>query len=275
MKLKDEVILVTGGGAGLGRAIVDRYVAEGARVAVLDKSPAGLEALKERHGDSIVGIEGDVRLLDSHHEAVARCVEKFGKLDCLVGNAGVWDYLTQLVDIPDDVISEAFEEMFEVNVKGYILAAKAALPALYQSKGSAIFTVSNAGFYPGGGGVLYTAGKHAVIGLIKQLAHEWGPRIRVNGIAVGGILGSDLRGLKSLDLQDKSISTFPLDEMLKSVLPTGQAATAEDYAGAYVFFATRGDTVPLTGSVLNCDGGMGVRGLFEASLGAQLDKHFG
>jgi NAD(P)-dependent dehydrogenase (short-subunit alcohol dehydrogenase family) len=206
---------------------------------------------------------------------VARCVEKFGKLDCLVGNAGVWDYLTQLVDIPDDIISEAFEEMFDVNVKGYILAAKAALPALYQSKGSAIFTVSNAGFYPGGGGVLYTAGKHAVIGLIKQLAHEWGPRIRVNGIAPGGILGSDLRGLKSLDLQDKSISSFPLDDMLKSVLPTGRAATAEEYAGAYVFFATRGDTVPLTGSVLNCDGGMGVRGLFESSLGTQLDKHFG
>ncbi|MHC5168891.1 cis-2,3-dihydrobiphenyl-2,3-diol dehydrogenase [Acinetobacter johnsonii] len=275
MKLKDEVILVTGGGSGLGRAIVDRYVAEGARVAVLDKSPAGLEALKERHGDSIVGIEGDVRLLDSHREAVARCVEKFGKLDCLVGNAGVWDYLTQLVDIPDDIISEVFEEMFDVNVKGYILAAKAALPALYQSKGSAIFTVSNAGFYTGGGGVLYTAGKHAVIGLIKQLAHEWGPRIRVNGIAPGGILGSDLRGLKSLDLQDKSISSFPLDDMLKSVLPTGRAATAEEYAGAYVFFATRGDTVPLTGSVLNCDGGMGVRGLFESSLGTQLDKHFG
>ncbi|HDR9486441.1 TPA: cis-2,3-dihydrobiphenyl-2,3-diol dehydrogenase [Burkholderia aenigmatica] len=275
MKLNGEVALVTGGGAGLGRAIVDRYVAEGARVAVLDKSAAGLEELRKRHGDAIVGVEGDVRSLDSHREAVARCVETFGKLDCLVGNAGVWDYLTQLVDIPDDLISEAFEEMFAVNVKGYILAAKAALPALYRSKGSAIFTVSNAGFYPGGGGVLYTAGKHAVIGLIKQLAHEWGPRIRVNGIAPGGILGSDLRGLKTLDLQDKSISTFPLDDMLKSVLPTGQAATAEEYAGAYVFFATRGDIVPLTGSVLNCDGGMGVRGLFDASLGACLDKHFG
>ena len=104
---------------------MDRYVAEGARVAVLDKSAAGLEALRKLHGDAIVGVEGDVRSLDSHREAVARCVEAFGKLDCLVGNAGVWDYLTQLVDIPDDLISEAFEEMFEVNVKGYILAAKA------------------------------------------------------------------------------------------------------------------------------------------------------
>nr|ABS81344.1 cis-chlorobenzene dihydrodiol dehydrogenase [Pandoraea pnomenusa] len=274
MRLKGEVALVTGGGAGLGKAIVDRYSAEGARVAVLDKSAKGLEDLTKLYGDAVVGVEGDVRSLDSHREAVARCVDAFGKLDCLVGNAGVWDYPTQLVDLPDDRITEAFEEMFAVNVKGYILAAKAALPALYKSQGSAIFTVSNAGFYPGGGGVLYTAGKHAVIGLIKQLAHEWGPRIRVNGIAPGGILGSDIRGLKTLDLQDKSISTFPLDDMLKSVLPTGRAATADEYAGAYVFFATRADTVPLTGSVLNFDGGMGVRGLFEASLGAQLDKHF-
>ncbi|HEY9545486.1 MAG TPA: cis-2,3-dihydrobiphenyl-2,3-diol dehydrogenase [Solimonas sp.] len=274
MKLKGEVALVTGGGAGLGRAIVDRYVAEGARVAVLDKSAAGLEEIRKRHGDAVVGIEGDVRSLDSHREAVARCVETFGKLDCLIGNAGVWDYSTQLADIPDNGISEAFDEMFAIIVKGYILAAKAALPALYKSKGSAIFTVSNAGFYPGGGGVLYTAGKHAVIGLVKQLAHEWGPRIRVNGIAPGGILGSDIRGLKTLGLQDQTIATMPLADMLGPVLPTGRVATAEEYAGAYVFFATRADTVPLTGSVLNIDGGMGVRGLFEASLGAQLDKHF-
>lgn len=274
MKLKGEVALITGGGAGLGRAIVDRYIAEGARVAVLDKSAVGLEELRKRYGDALVGIEGDVRFLDSHREAVARCVEAFGKLDCLVGNAGIWDYLTQLVDIPDERIAEAFEEMFAVNVKGYVLAAKAAVPALYKSKGSAIFTVSNAGFYAGGGGVLYTAGKHAVIGLIKQLAHEWGPHIRVNGIAPGGILGSDLRGLKTLDLQNQSIATMPLADMLKPVLPTGRVATAEEYAGAYVFFATRADTVPLTGSVLNFDGGMGVRGLFEPSLGATLDKHF-
>src|SRR3546814_20981854 len=93
--------------------------------------------------------------------------------------------------------------------------------------------LSNAGFYPGGGGVLYTAGKHAVIGLVKQLAHEWGPRIRVNGIAPGGILGSDIRGLKTLGLQDKTIATMPLADMLGPVLPTGRVATAEEYAGAY------------------------------------------
>lgn len=274
MKLKGEVALITGGSAGLGRAIVDRYIAEGARVAVLDKSASGLEELRNRHGDALIGIEGDVRFLDSHQEAVARCTEAFGKLDCLVGNAGVWDFSTQLVDIPADRLEEAFDEMFAVNVKGYVLAAKAALPALYKSRGSAIFTASSAAFYAGGGGVLYTASKNAVIGLVKQLAYEWGPHVRVNGIAPGGVLGTDLRGPETLNLQDTSLKEVPLADALGAVLPAGCVASAEEYAGAYVFFATRGDTVSLTGSVLNYDGGMGVRGLFGANLGAQLDKHF-
>lgn len=274
MKLKGEVALITGGSAGLGRAIVDRYIAEGARVAVLDKSASGLEELRSRHGDALIGIEGDVRLLASHQEAVARCTEAFGKLDCLVGNAGVWDFSTQLVDIPADRLEEAFDEMFAVNVKGYVLAAKAALPALYKSKGSAIFTASSAAFYAGGGGVLYTASKNAVIGLVKQLAHEWGPHVRVNGIAPGGVLGTDLRGPKTLDLQDTSIKTVPLADALGPALPAGCVASADEYSGAYVFFATREDNVSLTGSVLNYDGGMGARGLFSANLGAQLDKHF-
>ncbi|MDD4937111.1 MAG: cis-2,3-dihydrobiphenyl-2,3-diol dehydrogenase [Acidiphilium sp.] len=274
MRLKGEVALVTGGGSGLGRAIVDRYVAEGARVAVLDRSSAGLAKLKETHGDAVVGVEGDVRFLDSHKQAVARCIEAFGKLDCLVGNAGVWDYITPLVDIPDDQIGDAFDEMFAINVKGYLLAAKAALPALYKSKGRVIFTASNAAFYTSGGGALYTASKHAVVGLIKQLAYEWGPHVRVNGIAPGGIIGTDLRGLKALNLQDRSIATISLKDMLEQVLPAGQVATAEEYTGAYVFFATRAETVPLTGSILDFNGGWGVRGLIDVNLGAELDKRF-
>ena len=274
MRLKGEVALVTGGCAGLGRAIVDRFVSEGARVAVLDRSSAGLTGLHDAHGDAVVGIQGDVRFLDSHREAAAKCVEQFGKLDCLIPNAGVWDYSQALVDIPEERIEEAFDEMFSINVKGYLLAVKASLSALYDSRGSVIFTVSNAGFYPAGGGALYTGAKHAVVGITKQLAFELGPYIRVNGIAPGGLGGTDLRGLKSLDLQDTSISTIPLADMLAKVLPTERMATATESAGAYVFFATRADTVPLTGSVLNYDGGMGVRGFTEANRGALLDEHF-
>lgn len=80
--------------------------------------------------------------------------------------------------------------------------------------------------------MLYTAGKHAVVGMIKQLAYEWGPHIRVNGIAPGGgILGNKLKGPEALNLQDRYNSTIPLDEMLGKVLSTGRVATAEEYAG--------------------------------------------
>lgn len=274
MKLSGEVALVTGGAAGLGRAIVDRFVAEGMKVAVLDRSAPRLKALIATHGDAVIGVEGCVRALSSHQRAAQACLERFGKIDCLVANAGIWDYSTPLVDIPDDRIDEAFDEMFHINVKGYMLAVKACLPALVASKGSVVLTASNAGFYPAGGGPLYTATKHAVVGLVRQLAYELGPFVRVNGVAPGGIGGSDLRGPASLDLQDRSISTLPLEDMLAKILPTGRMATAEEYAGAYVFFATRGDTVAATGAILNCDGGMGVRGLFDVNGGAGLAERF-
>src|SRR5438876_1215736 len=111
MQLTNEVALVTGGGSGLGRAIVDRFVAEGARVAVLDKSAARLQELKAAHGAKVLGIEGDVRVLADHQKAARECVAAFGKIDCLIPNAGIWDYSMPLVDIPDDKIDAAFDEV--------------------------------------------------------------------------------------------------------------------------------------------------------------------
>ncbi|MFZ2295936.1 MAG: 3-(cis-5,6-dihydroxycyclohexa-1,3-dien-1-yl)propanoate dehydrogenase, partial [Polaromonas sp.] len=92
---------------------------------------------------------------------------------------------------------------------------------------------------------------------------------RVNGVAPGGI-NTDLRGPSSLGMSDQSISALPLGELLASVLPIGRMPAIEEYTGAYVFFATRGDSVPATGALLNYDGGMGVRGLFSAVGGKDL-----
>ena len=96
-----------------------------------------------------------------------------------------------LVDMPGNALSTAFDELFDVNVKGYILVAKAALRELVRTNGRIVFTVSNAGFDPGGGGVLYSASKWAVRGLITQLAYKTGATSRVNGVAPGP-LASDL-----------------------------------------------------------------------------------
>lgn len=127
-------------------------MAEGAKVAVLDKSAERLRQMESDHGDKVVGIVGDVRSLQDQKQAADRCVAKFGKIDTLIPNAGIWDYNMSLVDLPEDRIDAAFDEVFHINVKGYIHAVKACLPALVASRGSVICTISNAGFYPNGGG---------------------------------------------------------------------------------------------------------------------------
>src|SRR5690606_1850994 len=149
--LSGEVALVTGGASGLGRAIVDRLVVEGARVVVIDKSRNWLNEIERRFGDTVAAIVGYVTSLADNKAAVALAVERFGKLDCAIGNAGIWDYSVTLDDTPDEQIESAFDELIGVNVKGYVLLAKAALPALVRSSGSLVYTVSNAGFDPAGG----------------------------------------------------------------------------------------------------------------------------
>lgn len=275
MKLQGEVALLTGGAAGLGRAIVDRFIQEGAKIAVLDKSADRLAELGTQYGDAFLGMAGDVRSYADNKAITKACVDRFGKIDCLIPNAGIWDYGTSLVDLPEEHIDEAFDEMFHVNVKGYMLAAKACLSELVKSRGAIVFTASNAAFYPDGGGPLYTATKHAVLGLMRQLAFELAPYVRVNTVAPGGIGSSDLRGPKALNLDTTSITSVPLADILKDVLPLGKMADASEYAGAYVFFATRSDCAPATGAALNFDGGMGVRGIFKSSGGHDLPEKLG
>ena len=272
-RLPDQAILVSGGASGLGRAIVDRFVEEGARVAVLDRSAERLETLVRDHGGAVVGHVGDVRSLADNKAAVALCVDAFGKLDCAVGNAGLWDYSTALVDLPEDRIDAAFDEIFQVNVKGYLLLAKAAAPSLVRSEGSLIFTLSNASFYPSGGGPLYTATKHAVVGLVRQLAYELAPSVRVNGVAPGGI-NTDLRGLAALGMAERSIASLEMEASAHLYVPIGRLPTPQEYAGAYVMFASRTDGAPATGAVLNHDGGLGVRGFGRTSGGEQLKARF-
>lgn len=272
--LTGEVALVTGGASGLGRAIVARFVEEGARVAVVDRSADRLRELRDEFGAAVATHAGDVRSLADNKAAVALAVERFGKLDCAIGNAGIWDYSVTLDDMPEEQIDGAFDELFGVNVKGYLLLAKAALPALVRSKGSLVYTVSNAGFDPAGGGVLYTASKHAVVGVIRQLAFEFAPTVRVNGVAPGPI-DTDLRGPAALGLSDKAISSVDLPRVAAPVVPLARVPATAEYAGSYVYFASRRDSAPATGGVLICETGIGVRGIGIVSAGTGLASKYG
>lgn len=272
--LDGEVVLISGGASGLGRAIVERFLEEGARLTVVDQSAQRLRELAAEHPDRIEGVVGDVRSIADNRRAVDACLARFGKVDCAIGNAGIWDYSTTLDDLPADDIDAAFDELFHVNVKGYLHLAKAALPALVRSSGAIIFTVSNAGFDPGGGGPLYTASKHAVVGLIRQLAFECAPAVRVNGVAPGPI-DTDLRGPRALGLANTSIASIDLPGTAGRAMPIGFVPAAADYAGGYVFLASRRDSRPATGGVVKLDAGIAIRGIGRASAGGGLREKYG
>ena len=253
--LEDQVALVTGGGSGIGRAIVARFIEEGARIGVLERVAARAEELRGAFGDKVIGIPGDVAQLADNKRAVAETVRAFGRLDVFVGNAGVFDVYASIADMPEEQLSRAYDELFGVNVKGVIYGARAALPELGKTSGSMVFTASVAGLNSGGGGALYTASKHAVVGLIRELAVELAPSIRVNGVAPGGTM-TDLRGLQSLGNDDRSQFAAPgMADRLSAGNPLHMALEPADLAGAYLFLSSRRDARGITGTIVTVDAG--------------------
>jgi NAD(P)-dependent dehydrogenase (short-subunit alcohol dehydrogenase family) len=271
--LEGQSAVVTGGASGLGLAIVERFLAEGAHVTVLDRNAAALERLTARLGSAVETVAGDVRSLADNRRVVDAAVARFGKLDTLIANAGIWDFNVPLVDLPDDRIDAAFDEIFGILVKGYLLGAKAAIPALVRARGSMVFTLSNAAFYPGGGGPLYTAAKHAVVGLVRELAYELAPHVRVNGVAPG-LIPSDLRGAQALGQDQRSVAEmFPAPGSPFSA-PLARVPHSNEYAASYVLLASAKDAATITGVVINADSGLGVRGLRGPRGGDELSTRF-
>lgn len=262
-RLEGQSVYLTGGASGLGLAIVRRFVAEGARCVVLDRSappPDAAEAL----GEVVLFIEGDVRDAAAHERAVAAALAQFGRLDCFVGNAGIWDFNRSLRSMDAATLESGFRELFDVNVLGYLLGAQASADALVDSGGSMIFTLSNAATMSNGGGVLYTAAKHAGLGVVRQLAYELAPRVRVNAVAPGAIL-TGLSGPASLGLDSQTIRSLGFETVADRIVPLGRIPEIEEYVPAYVFLAARDENVPATGMVLRYDGGLSVRGFLSAN----------
>ena len=232
--LEDQVALVTGGGSGIGLGIVKRFVAEGAKVMVLERMPERVKELESEFDGSVKAVQGDVTRLADNQRAVSEAVSAFGKLDIFIANAGVFDRFRRLDEIDDEILESAFDELFAVNVKGCFLGAKAALAELIKTQGSMTFTASGAGLHSLGGGTIYTASKHAVVGLVRQLAVESAPQVRVNAVAPGGVM-TDLRGLEAMDQAGESQFAQPgFDQRLSNNNPMERAMLPEDLAGAYV-----------------------------------------
>ena len=247
--------LVVGAGSGIGRAVVDAFLEEGARVAVLELSPEKCAGL-ERALPDVVVTAGDATTRDANERAVAAAVSTFGGLDVLVGCVGVFDFYRGLDDLDAELIDAAFDEVFAVNVRSVLLSVKAALPALRASgHGSVVLTESCSAYRPGRGGVLYVASKFAVRGLVTALAAELAPSVRVNGVAPGGTLGTDLRGPAALGLAGRPLGDEPdRATALAARSPLGIALSAEDMAWSYVFLASERSR-GITGTAGHPDGG--------------------
>jgi NAD(P)-dependent dehydrogenase (short-subunit alcohol dehydrogenase family) len=250
--------LVVGAGSGIGRSVVDAFLDEGAQVAALELAVDKCDALRADHPEVPV-VAGDAVTRAANDEAVALAVETFGGLDVLVCCVGVFDYYRGLGDLDADALDAVFDEIFAVNVKSHLHAVKAALPELTRQRGSIVLTESTSAYFPGRGGVLYVATKFAVRGIVTALAHEFAPDVRVNAVAPGGTMNTDLRGLRTLGMDTKPLGNAPgraADLMART--PLEVALTGADHAGGYVFLASdraRG----ITGDVVHSDGGIGVK----------------
>ena len=250
--------LVVGAGSGIGRAVLEAFRSEGAQVAALELDEAKAGRLAAELPGCVVS-QGDATALADSRAAVRAVTDAFGGLDVLVNCVGIFDFYRGLADIDDDQLDAAFDEVFTVNVKSQLVSVRAALPELRRAGGSVVLTVSTSGFYPGRGGVLYVASKFAVRGCVIALAHELAPDVRVNGVAPGGTLGTELTGPRSLGQADSVLGAAPgREEDLRRRTPLQVALTGEDHAGSYVFLASdrsRG----ITGTVVHPDGGVGVK----------------
>ena len=199
MTLTGKRALVVGAGSGIGRAVHDAFIAGGAAVAVLERDPDKSASLRSAHPDTIV-VTGDATSPDDNAAAVAAALDAHGGLDVLVNCVGIFDFYRGIRDLGRDELLAAFDELFRVNVASQLLggAGRARpvdrVPRLHRAD------VLDVGLLPGRGGVLYVASKFAVRGLVVALAHELAPDVRVNGVAPGGTMGTDLRGPTALGL---------------------------------------------------------------------------
>ncbi len=278
-QLDGQVALVTGGGSGIGRAVVDRYLEEGAQVAVVDIVEDRLAEIREQAPGQAIGIKADVTRMEDNERAVAETVEAFGKLDVFVANAGLGDAFRELVDIPPSDLEKTYREIFDLNVMAVIMGARAAIVELVKTNGVFIITLSNSSFYPDGGGVMYIGSKHGALGVMRQLAHEFAPHVRVNAVAPGATR-TDIRMPASFGLDENGqrirTHTHPdnKDEAVERVVPLALHADPQDHAGAYVLLASRRDGRAMTGSCVETDAGLGIRGLRRVRGGDDLPERF-
>lgn len=244
-KLESKIAVVTGGSTGIGFAIAERFIKEGATVYITGRRTAELEAAARKLGPGAKPIQGDVSELDDLNRLYAAVLSEQGRLDVLVANAGVISS-----DPIRDVTEEHFDRMFDINVKGTYFTMQKALP-LMRDGGSIILVsscLSTKGF-PGHS--VYNATKAAVRSLVRTAAAELlSNEIRVNTLSPGPVDTPIIEGQVG--------SPEAAEEFRKQaagVVPLGRIGRPEELAAAALFLASDESSFS-TGTDLVVDGGM-------------------
>lgn len=245
MRLQGKVAIVTGGGSGFGAEIARTFAREGARVVVADLVAAAAAEVASGIGDAASPCTADVTRDADTAAMVGHALERFGRLDVLVNNAG-----TTHVNMPLTEVDEAdFDRVYAVNVKALYWAARHAVPVFRRGGGGVIInTASTAGLRPRPGLCWYNGSKGAAVLITKSMAVELAPdRIRVNALCpVAGetpLLASFMGG-----------DTPELRARFKATVPLGRLSTPKDVADAALFLASD-EAAFLTGVCLEVDGG--------------------
>ena len=248
VKLKKKVVLITGGSRGIGKAVAELFMKEGAQVVITSKNQKQLQQTAKEMGNSFF-VVGDVRNENDVKNVIDKTIKKFGRIDILVNNVGVLPKMKPL----DKITEKEWNEIIDVNLNSHFRFTKYVIPFMKKNGGSIINISSDAGlkafenFYADA----YVAAKAAIILLTKSWALEYAKNnIRVNCVCAA-VVDTDM--IRNLWLNTKEKRKITAAEH-----PLGRIGTGEDVAKAVLYFASD-DSSWTTGAILPVDGGVSIK----------------
>lgn len=245
MKLKDKVCIITGATSGMGKSIAETFAEEGAKLVLSGRDPQRGEALADQLKNSIF-ISGDISQAANNEELVKAALTNFGKLDILSLNAGTLG-LGNVIDLP----ISTWHNTLDTNLSSIFYLSKYALPHLLKANtGNILINSSIAAFKSFPNHPAYCASKAAAVALMKQMAVEYAPKIRVNAMCPGPVDTPLLwNSAKAFENPDVAV------ENAKNATLLQRLGTPEDVAKLALFLVSE-DSAWITGSAMTIDGGI-------------------